>query len=605
MRVLDEASRFPVKQAIGRHLDELRKIPGFVGAEPGFPVVGGEVLQEPAVLVFVAEKKPRDHLLASERAPRRLETYRVAVMQADPHRQLAALTETFGELLPALSSDDLTYEQIEGNPIDDEFQVAGKFLCHAGPDAGWPILKPYLAGAKTSLSVAMYDFNADHIVTAFIEAVEANRLATMLTWDDGMTPNETEVRKRLRQALGAKLDGWIVRCGGGKRFASAYHEKVAVRDAESFWLSSGNWSWRSQPDLDPIGRPADAKAMFSRGNREWHVIVDDAPMAKLFERYIKYDRDGSEAEKKAGTGGAALAVDESPDFPDLFVPLASVVTTAESSIPEPAAPATLPTAVRKVTVQPVLTPDNYLGRVRELIASAERTLYLQYAYITYSDAARDKPFTEMLLDLATRSYKPGLDVRVIVGSADAADKVRMLVEAGFNPNVFRVQSSIHNKGIVADGERVLVSSANWSSDGVLRNRDAGLIIHDGEIADYYQRVFLDDWDNRARAKLDDGIAARVARPEERTPPGMVRMDGVERLLRVDFRLNEVGHAASFCSWRRHAAVGGISGCGQTARRLVSLARLRPQGNSHRQSGLGQFWRRIRRGSSLAARPKRQ
>jgi len=49
-----------------------------------------------------------------------------------------------------------------------------------------------------------------------------------------------------------------------------------------------------------------------------------------------------------------------------------------------------------------------------------------------------------------------------------------------------------------DGETVLVSSANWSGDGVLRNRDAGLIIRNSEIAGYYQKVFVDDWEKRSQ-----------------------------------------------------------------------------------------------------------
>jgi phosphatidylserine/phosphatidylglycerophosphate/cardiolipin synthase-like enzyme len=89
--------------------------------------------------------------------------------------------------------------------------------------------------------------------------------------------------------------------------------------------------------------------------------------------------------------------------------------------------------------------------------------------------------------------------------------------------VFRTQRNIHNKGIVVDGKIVLVSSANWSGDGVLRNRDAGLIIHVEDIAGYYQSVFLDDWDNRAKASLDDDPPVLVATDDAETPAGMVRM----------------------------------------------------------------------------------
>lgn len=74
------------------------------------------------------------------------------------------------------------------------------------------------------------------------------------------------------------------------------------------------------------------------------------------------------------------------------------------------------------------------------------------------------------------------------------------------------------------GAAVLVSSANWSGDGVLGNRDAGLIISDPEVAGYYQSVFLDDWDNRARIRLDNGPRAILAEEgKPAPPPGMVRM----------------------------------------------------------------------------------
>jgi phosphatidylserine/phosphatidylglycerophosphate/cardiolipin synthase-like enzyme len=82
---------------------------------------------------------------------------------------------------------------------------------------------------------------------------------------------------------------------------------------------------------------------------------------------------------------------------------------------------------------------------------------------------------------------------------------------------------VRNKGIIVDGKVVLVSSANWAGDGVLRNRDAGLIIHDAEIAAYYQAVFLDDWDNRSRTSLDDDRPVLVASEGEPTRAGMVRM----------------------------------------------------------------------------------
>jgi hypothetical protein len=525
MRVFDQYSRKKVQSVIDANLAQLQQLPGFVSAEPGFPIVNGAILREPAILVFVAEKKPETHLLAEERIPRQLGPYRVAVMQADPLRQIEESTEHASLTMAiAASASGLTYQPLPGNPIDASFEVAKPMVCHVGPDAGWPVLKPFLETTESTLSVAMYDLNADYIAKAFIDVVKQNDIHVVLTWDDGMTAPEEKIRKKLRTQLKDHLDGWIVKCGNNHRFASAYHEKVAVRDHESFWLSSGNWSLRSQPDIDPIGNPASAQGMYSKGNREWHVIVEDKALAGVFETYIAHDRDGSKKEAEQGVAGVTLGLQVAARMPDLFVPIEAVadITMALHS-PNPVRPATLPSTARKVKVQPVLTPDNYIGRLNELLDSAKRSIYLQYAYITYSDKAGDEPFTAMLTKLAKLSFKPAMDVRIIVGSADAADKIRRLAEAGFNEKVFRTQGNIHNKGIVVDGERVLVSSANWSGDGVVRNRDAGLIIHDEEIALYYQRVFIDDWEHRAKASIGDDAPVRIATDSEPVPAGMVRM----------------------------------------------------------------------------------
>jgi len=527
MRVLTSAAKQSVQAVIDAHIAELQVIPGFVSVEPGFPVIDGRVHREPAVLVFVAHKKPPTDVLQEERVPRQLGPYRVAVMQADPWRQLNASADHSDVASEVTAADTaLTYEPIEGDPIDKPFDVDRPFLCHVGPDAGWPVLKPFLEATTSTLSVAMYDFNADYIATTFIDTIRNNDLHAALTWDDGMTAPETEIRAKLKSKLRDRLDGAIVRCGSGRRFASAYHEKVAVRDSTSFWLSSGNWSPRSQPNIDPVGDPSARKGMYGKGNREWHAIVEDEPLSAVFEQYIRHDLDGSKEELAAGDGGVALGQEEPVRLPDLFVPLDALLedqATMAATVAEPVAPKVLPSTQRRVKVLPVLTPDNYVHRIFELLGSATRSVYLQYAYITYSDKTVDKRFAELLAQLAEISFQPGMDVRIIVGSNGAADRVRKLVEIGFNDAVFRTQRNVHNKGIVVDGKVVLVSSANWSGDGVLRNRDAGLIIHDAEVASYYQDVFVDDWENRANPALDDDAPVLVASEGEPVPAGMVRM----------------------------------------------------------------------------------
>jgi phosphatidylserine/phosphatidylglycerophosphate/cardiolipin synthase-like enzyme len=409
------------------------------------------------------------------------------------------------------------------------FKVSKPLVCHVGPDAGWPTLKPFLEATEKTLSIAMYDFNADYIAKALIDLVREKEIETKLTWDNGMTSEESAIRKKLREKLKGHLDGLIVQCGSGRRFASAYHEKVAVRDSSAFWLSSGNWSKRSQPDIDPICEAADAKGMYSKGNREWHVIVEDKPLSKLFESYIEHDLEGSREELEAGDTSVTLGAPGPFQLPDVFVPMEALIAQAlEASGPaEPIAPATLPDHGKPYKIQPLLTPDNYHKRIVQLLKSAKRSVYLQFAYINYSANDADKDFAAMLKVLAELSYKPGMDVRIIVGSNNAADKIRLLVENGFNEKVFRSQRNIHNKGILVDGKVALVSSANWSGDGVLRNRDAGLIIYDAQVAKYYKDIFLDDWDVRATSHIEDDPPVMVAPKDAPTPPGMARMSWID------------------------------------------------------------------------------
>lgn len=520
MRVLDPAARESIEAVISRHRAELERCRGFLTARAGFPIVSGRLLREPAILVFVRSKVESLDLEPGETVPRQIESVRVDVQQADPIEQIELLPETAalaGELAAAAAQAP-TYVGVPGDPIDTTFEVSKPFLCHAGPDTGWAVFRDFIAATRNDLVCAIYDFNADYIANAMIAMSLDAGAPIRLTIDDGLSAEEERIQDRLRDKLGDSYEADVVFCTGGARFPSAYHEKVVVRDGRSFWLSSGNWSKRSQPAIDPIGDPATAAGMYGKGNREWHIIVDDEPLSELFARYILHDRDQARAD-------AALGHVARPPLPDLLVPVDAWfadLQDAALAAPVPVAPERLPAEPRDVRVRPLLSPDNYARRVTELIRDAQRSLYLQYSYITWSSKPQDEPFRELLEYLGELSWREDFDLRVIVGSRDAAARVRVLAENGWNEGVVRGQSNIHNKAVVADGERALVSSQNWSGDGFLRNRDAGLIVEDREVARYYQRIFLDDWEMRARSPFA-GLAAVIAPPGGETPAGMVRV----------------------------------------------------------------------------------
>jgi phosphatidylserine/phosphatidylglycerophosphate/cardiolipin synthase-like enzyme len=59
------------------------------------------------------------------------------------------------------------------------------------------------------------------------------------------------------------------------------------------------------------------------------------------------------------------------------------------------------------------------------------------------------------------------------------------------------------EGFVIDSSAVVVSSQNFSPDGIQCNRDAGVIIESAPIAQYFENVFLADWNNKAKPFVEE------------------------------------------------------------------------------------------------------
>ena len=100
--------------------------------------------------------------------------------------------------------------------------------------------------------------------------------------------------------------------------------------------------------------------------------------------------------------------------------------------------------------------------------------------------------------------KAGVDVKIIMSEFETTGYLEQLQAIGLDvvDNV-KIQNNVHNKGIIVDGQTVLVSSQNWSTDGTLYNRDAGVIIHHPDAALYFQQLFLHDWAHLAKQQSTD------------------------------------------------------------------------------------------------------
>ena len=196
------------------------------------------------------------------------------------------------------------------------------------PEAGWSELEDFLGGTQKSLTVAMYQFTAPHIFDAVNAAVspEGRQFELVLhpVPEKPPTPgskptNWTRTQAssiRSSRALQGRFEmAWatlVSKAHPDGLWASAYHIKVAVRDGNAAWVSSGNWQSSNQPNVHPFQPGQNCPPGFQRKyNRDYHAIFKNERIASIFEQYIKRDHDLSAAQAGAPADFA---------MPDLFVP---------------------------------------------------------------------------------------------------------------------------------------------------------------------------------------------------------------------------------------------------------------------------------------------
>lgn len=387
-------------------------------------------------------------------------------------------------------------EGLDLRPVEARMRV----IAHVSPDAGWPTLKTFIAGARTRLTVAMYEFTAEHIREALTEVAQKRSFKTLsLTLDSarGSLKNPDTVRdsdamaRDLREALGDKLEVSWVRIGSVNGWVNHdYHIKVMVRDGTAFWLSSGNWKDSGQPDADPRGDDALLRKLIDKQNREWHAIIEHKGLAETYELAIRGDFDANR-----GTRPEELAA----MLPELYyLPgVRAEAREAERSLTyfEPF------DDDRVFKVQPILTPDNYLDVVLPAIKAATSSLLIQNQSLATPPDNPDDRYVEFW-NVVRDQQRRGRDVRLIFrimerSPWDARATHEKLRDLGLDPKRIKVQFGCHTKGILIDGERVVLGSHNLTNMGATTNRDASLLFDDAPLAEYFGKIFEHDWENVA------------------------------------------------------------------------------------------------------------
>lgn len=369
-------------------------------------------------------------------------------------------------------------------------------ICSCSPDNGWSVLEAFIQATSASLTTAMYDFTSAHIEQTVATSLEGKPFKLVLDHPPkNPTADETDEQTvaKLTSALGSTFtQTWALTPsdpdGGTPIFQTSYHIKVSARDIGrtnvGVWISSGNWNNSNQPVFDWTNPD---KTLARKSDRDWHVVFFSQELAAWFASFIEHDFDVAQAEN-ANAARAHAIVEALPPPPP-----------AASPIDEFVGPITL---TESVTVTPLLTPDAgvYVDAILDLINGTQRSFDLQLQYI--NSFAADPKFADLIAALARVQHNEAIVTRIILGNNQQSENLELMQEAGMlvDRAHVRIQNNVHNKGMLVDGVRTVVSSQNWSGAGVLRNRDAGVIIESAQVNAYFQARFDYDWTYQATAK---------------------------------------------------------------------------------------------------------
>jgi hypothetical protein len=528
-----------IDAVIRRNIKIFRK-KGVTSIRPGFKCHGGWLTHEPAIVVSVKRKKTK--VTKSELLPKSVEGVPVDVREVSRLEALkatnpvqfakqmakvpegnepadqqvatfplerntkgklitpavnaavtAARSQTTAKIKAKASPKKAVYQKLPAAALA-EINGSFKVTCVASPDAGWPTLKPFLAGVQNTLTVGIYEFTAPWIaqtVTARLAKRKLNLVLDDPSYDtEKRNQTESQTQAQLSQSIGPGFKfAWAAEAMDPHctvhLFPSAYHIKVAVKDGNALWLSSGNWNETNQPNIAPVTTPVDRPGA-AGWDRDWHVIIENTKLAGVFENSVLRDLTQATPGQKSAQSKAGTKTGRPSGKPiTTFFPAQTFSGT--------------------MRVQPVLTPDNYVDVILPLILGAKKSFWMQTQYINPS-----KTFAaDMLKPLAGRSILERLvsalatiqankvDVKIILGQTVTATMLEQLQMFGkLDATTVRLQDNVHNKGMIIDSSVVVVGSQNWSTEGVDTNRDASVVIKNTAIAAYWEQIFLLDWNER-------------------------------------------------------------------------------------------------------------
>ncbi|MCK9580720.1 MAG: phospholipase D-like domain-containing protein [Methanoregula sp.] len=340
------------------------------------------------------------------------------------------------------------------------------------PDSSSGIFTAAVNSATDEIFLNIYEFSSPVMTESLIAAKNRNVDIIVLVEGGPVGGIGSEEKATLWRINQSGIPVYAMSPAKGEHAPYRYdHAKYLVIDKRAVLLTSENFKYSGFP---PEGMS---------GNRGWGVYLEDSDLAAYFITVFTTDLHHVSVKPYAGTPGNP----EQPPTSEHWCEFPSQQFTG-------------------ATVRPVIAPDTS-KEITDLINSAQTSIEIEQAYITNETPQTLNPY----LAAAINASRRGVHVQVLLDSywyntEDTQDNDEMValinyistseqipLEARCADLATNKLDKIHNKGVIVDDRKVLVSSINWNSNSPNFNREAGVIIDHPGVARYFRDVFDDDW----------------------------------------------------------------------------------------------------------------
>ncbi|MEA3281562.1 MAG: phospholipase D-like domain-containing protein [Euryarchaeota archaeon] len=377
----------------------------------------------------------------------------------------------------------------------ETFEFDGNVTVFTSPDSSFTAVTDAIDNASESICINLYQFHNFYLMDHIIAAIERGVEVKILLEGGPVNGIADEERYIASKTVTAGGDVRFMISDGDRGIHDRYafnHAKYSIIDDKTTIVTTENWKNTGIPINNTFG------------NRGWGIIINNPDTADYFSSVFAEDWNPANRDSFPFTPDDPIYENKYGNPPPDFVPDRRILAGNYTS------PFYSKIVSGKFNASPVLSPDTSLletGSIIGMIKGADDSVYVEQLYIRdWGTSTNPKP--NPFIGAAINASRRGCEVKILLDSTygvkneemgeylnGIAASENLNLEAKLIDNVGMGLNKTHTKGAIVDHSQVLISSINWNENSARNNREAGLIIENEDVAEFYTDVFFYDWWN--------------------------------------------------------------------------------------------------------------